>query len=456
MSENIIVNLEGMNIVVEGTEKLEKSKICIGIPLGKNVDSQFLRMLLARIREWTNIYDIEITTDAVMPLDLSRNNIVITAKKTNCDYLFFIDSDIIIRQGQLERLLSHNKNAITGVYYHKISPYSPLPRKKVAHGLYTPVEMDGEDLIEIDGVGMGCFLAKMDIFDHVPYPWFEFKYYQKDGKWYQLSEDLYFCQKLQDIGIKIYCDPLVQCAHVGTSIDEDMSYKYKEFRVDYLKESDMTALELSEFTGIPLDEVHYKWKIATELVAKEYKEFIKHNRDPKDFYKINKNYIFDLTGWHLTDRRIFDIELIKLIKEKYPFAKKILDFGSGCGQNSIYLARAGYHVTMTDYEGYTSQFARFRSHKRGLDIKFYDIEKLISDKFDIIIAFDIIEHIPDNEFEKTMELLKSLRNDRGKILTTISFGTQNGAHPMHYESSPKKLGIIEKLSNQNIIENLGT
>lgn len=444
MPEDMIVNVDGMNVVVQGMEKI---KVDIGIPAGKSIDAGFVKTIFDRLSEWTNKYAITISIDTTIPIDLSRNRIVEMAKKQKCDYLFFIDSDVLIEEGQLERLMSHDKDVVTGIYNMKIPPYYQLPRKRATEGLYTALELDGDQLVEIDGHGMGCALIKMSIFDKIPYPWFEFKYYEKDGKWEQTSEDLMFCQKLQDAGIKIYCDPLVQCAHIGTTVHIDLTKKYKEFRTTILKELDMTIEELKEFTGASSDEVHDKWRIATELVAKDYREFISQNhRDPKDFYKTNKNYIFDLTSYHMYKKRNSDINLVKSIKNDHPSARKILDFGSGCGQNAIELAEAGYDVSMADLDGYAAQFARFRTKKRGLNIKFYDIEMPINDKFDVILAFNTLDHIPDSEFEKTIYLLKSLKESGGKILITTSFGTQEGLYPMHYESSPEKLELIEKLT----------
>lgn len=449
-SEDVIVNIEGLDIVVTGLKKT--LKIGIGLSIGGDVSPEFLTMLFTRFIEWKKKYIVTILIDTVMPIDLSRNNVVDAAKQQNCDYLFFIDSDVLIEQGQLERLLSYEKDAITGVYYQKMPPYVPLPRRLVAESLYTPIEFEGNDIVEIDGTGMGCFLIKMDIFDKIHYPWFEFKYHKKDGKWGQLSEDLYLCQKIQSIGTKIYCDPTVECTHIGMSLTPEFSHIYREFRKDSKKERDITIAELSEFTCISQQDIYNKWNIATELIAKEYNEYMSQDHhNPKDFYKINKNYIFDLTNWHMHKRRGFDTDLVTSIKHNHHFTKKVLDFGSGCGQNAIEIAKEGYDVAITDYDSYTSQFARFRIKKRGLNIKFYDIEKPINDKFDIILAFDVIEHIPDNEFEKTIELLKSLRTDQGKILTTISFGTQGGIHPMHFEESPEKLKLIEELKEQNII-----
>ncbi len=440
MPEDVIVKIEGLDITVS------RPKIGIGLTVGRTINTEFFKMLLARFDEWSKTYFIAILIDSIIPIDLSRNNIVNLAKQNNCDYIFFIDSDVLIEEGHLERLLSHDKDVVSGIYYKKTPLYDPLPRRQVAENLYVHIEPEGSDIIEIDGTGLGCVLVKMSVFDKIHYPWFEFKYHNVHGKWDQLSEDLYFFQKLQNVGTKIYCDPIVQCSHIGSVTTPNLSKAYKNSRVLFSKEKDKIVTELSEFVGILPKDVYSRWQTPTESVAKEYKEFMNQDHhSPKDFYKTSKHYIFDLTGWHI-NRYKFDVDLVRSIKEEYPNAKKILDFGSGCGQNAIMLAEAGYDISMVDYEGYTSEFAKFRAKKRGLNIKCYDIEKPIDDKFDIILAFDVLEHIPDIEFEKTIYLLKTLKQNGGKILTTVSFGTQGGIHPMHYETSPEKVKMIETLN----------
>lgn len=441
MSGEIIVKVEGLDVIID------KPKIGIGLSIGGDVSAIFLKTLLERFIEWSTKYQVSVLIDPIIPLDLSRNNIVELAKKANCEYIFFVDSDVLIKEGQLDRLLSHNKDVVSGVYYKKGVFYEPLPRRRVSENLYIFIEPEGDNIIEIDGTGLGCLLVNIKVFDKIKYPWFEFKYININGKWSQLSEDLYFCQKLQNIGTKIYCDPTIQCSHIGSIVDPSLSHAYKNSRKSSLKEVDMTIAEISEFTGVSPGDIHNKWQNSTEPVAKEYKEFMKQDcHSQKDFYKISKEHIFYLTRWHMTERRSFDVDTCTSVKNKYPNAKKVLDYGSGCGQNAIIFAENGYEVSMTDYDGYTFDFAKFRSKKRGLNIKYYDIEKPIDDKFDIILAFEVLEHVPDEEFENTIQLLRSLRSDDGKILTTTSFGTQNGMYPMHYEESPEKLQLIETLN----------
>lgn len=435
MAGDVIINKEGMNIVVKDT----RIRIGLGLSMRNSINPEFLIMLLARLKEWTNRYIIIPIIDVCIPVDLSRNNVVENAKRENCDYLFFIDSDIIIKEGQLDKLLSHNKDIVTGVYYQRMLPHVPLPRRKVCNNLYISIELDGQDIVDIDGTGMGCVLIKMDIFDKLEYPWFEFKYDRDHGEWYQLSEDLNFCQKVQSIGTRIYCDPHVQCNHIGATVTPELANMYKEFRISHGKERDKTIVELSEFTGISTEDIYSKFVTITKVVAREYAQ------NPKDFYKTNKNYVLELINQHMTKKRGHDNDIVKYVKKIYPTNKKILDFGCGCGQNAIMLAEAGYNVSMTDLDGYTYDFAKFRTKKRGLNITSYDIEKPINEKFDVILVLEVLDHVPDDKFGETIELLKTLVTNGGEIIVSSNFGTFGGLYPMRYETSPEKERLIQEL-----------
>lgn len=447
-TNDLIVNIDGMNISVKGHRKV---RICVGIPVTGGISPEFFREMLLRMEEWSQTFDIVPVIETAIPHDEGRNRIAKAAIDYKCDYIFFIDSDTLIQKGQLEQLLSHGKDAISGISYMKALPYYSLIRKKIGYRLYNPIEPSSTELIRIDGAGFGCFLVKTDVFNKIEYPWFQFKYIKYEDRWRHIGEDLYFCDQLENAKIEIYCDPTVQCVHIGTHLTIDIANRYKDLRLSILNEVERSKKELSEFTGMSLEQTSDRCHISTDLVAEQYKQYIiEQCEDPKKFYKENKDYIFDLINWHVQQRIIFDMELVKDIKNKYPSAKKILDYGSGCGQNAIMLAEAGYDVYMADYEGYTSDFAKFRAKKRGLDIKCYDIEKPIDDKFDMILAFDVLEHVPDDQFKDTINRLKNLKQNGCKILTTVSFGNQNGAHPMHYESSPEKIELIKQLVDEQI------
>lgn len=445
MVKDLIVNIDGINVTVEGRRKI---RVCIGIPVSGGISPSFFRAMLLRMEEWSQTFDIVPVIETAVPIDEARNRIAKAAIENECDYTFYIDSDTLIQQGQLEKLISWEKDAITGISYMRGVPYYSLLRKKVGRRLYNPMEpeLSSKELINIDGAGFGCFLVKTAVFEKIEYPWFQFKYYKHQDRWRHIGEDLYFCELLKNVQIDIFCDPTVQCAHIGTDVTIDMAKKYKDIRLNILDEIVICKKELSEFTGLSSDDVTDKCYISKDLVVEEYKrDIIESGTDQVKFYRENKNYIFELISRHMQDRRIFDIELANNIKNKFPDAKKILDYGTGCGQNAIMLAEAGYDVAMADFEGYTYDFAKFRTKKRGLKIKCYDIEKPIDDKFDIILVFDVLEHVPDVQFRDVINRLKNMKHNGCKILTSIKFD-QNDI--MHHKSSPEKIELIKQLSEE--------
>jgi len=122
-TKDLIVNIDGMNISVKGHRKI---RICIGIPVSGGINATFFREMLLRMEEWSQTFDIIPVIETSVPHDESRNRITKAAIDYKCDYIFFIDSDTLIQKGQLEQLLSRDKDAITGISYMKVLPYYPL------------------------------------------------------------------------------------------------------------------------------------------------------------------------------------------------------------------------------------------------------------------------------------------------------------------------------------------
>ena len=65
--------------------------------------------------------------------------------------------------------------------------------------------------IEVKGGGLGIALIKVDIFHHLPYPYFKFVTYSNDTV---LSEDLYFCNLANGNGFNVKCNPDVKGNHI--------------------------------------------------------------------------------------------------------------------------------------------------------------------------------------------------------------------------------------------------
>jgi len=105
--------------------------------------------------------------------------------------------------------------------------------------------------------------------------------------------------------------------------------------------------------------------------------------------------------------------------------KKILDYGGGAGVMSIPLAQEGADVLLVDAEANALRTARYYAEKKLVTNNIRTIhseslpESLGKERFDVIIAKDVIEHIEDDR-----KFLKDLANcqDKGGVLL---LSTQN-------------------------------
>ncbi len=179
-----------------------------------------------------SIYDLDLTGiwatfDFVKGYDCAkaRNAIVKKALNSNVlpDYIFMVDSDIIVPKDALQNLTEDYPDAIFGVYPQKVKPsrseifdlqydgYMPVARWNISELKQTPA-----DRIQISGSGFGCALIKTKIFLEYPYPWFNYVSYD-DGNF--LSEDLYFCDKIKSRYIML-ADTRVLCKHIGKRVVE--------------------------------------------------------------------------------------------------------------------------------------------------------------------------------------------------------------------------------------------
>ena len=95
----------------------------------------------------------------------------------------------------------------------------------------------------------------------------------------------------------------------------------------------------------------------------------------------------------------------------------ILDLGCGGGLVSESLSRLGARVTGIDFVENNIRAAKLHAKKNKLHIKYYneDIENLlIKKKYDVIILFEILEHL--NDWKKLLYKIKKNLNKNGIII----------------------------------------
>ena len=124
----------------------------------------------------------------------------------------------------LEDIREKDLDMVTGLYFRRIPPYSPV--------LFDKLEINGveadwsefqsipEGLFEVGGCGFGCVLMKTDLFFDV-----QSKFGQMFTPIGRNGEDVAFCWRARQCGYKIWCDPEVLCGHVGYSIVDDKFFR---------------------------------------------------------------------------------------------------------------------------------------------------------------------------------------------------------------------------------------
>ncbi len=211
--------------------------------------------------------------------------------------------------------------------------------------------------------------------------------------------------------------------------------------------------DLMAFTGQSHEESLAKLMKGTQLIADEWRSWEAQGpmttERTEAFYKQTPNYFYDLGWWHLysDEKRQWDLKLVELVREKYK-PRTVLDFGCGTGNNSVMLARAGYEVTLADLDSKTLDFALSRMKRHDLPFKVWrtDTEPMPPlPSYDLILALDVLEHLPKPVLRDTVDKLLKLKGPNTKLLVEAPFG-RNSTHPMHEDADPEILAIIKKLN----------
>lgn len=191
-------------------------RILIAIPTNRNIEAQTFK----------SIYDLIIPDGYVADfqyfwgyqVDQVRNLIAHWTIQNGYDYLFAVDSDISFERDTLLKLLSHNRDIVSGIYIQRIPGTHIIEiMRKNPHGGVTHIDWNtikGQGLVPIDGCGFGCVLIKSEVFKAIPYP--HFLYHSAIDHKNTLSEDVHFCNQARDRGFTLWADASVICDHIGS------------------------------------------------------------------------------------------------------------------------------------------------------------------------------------------------------------------------------------------------
>jgi hypothetical protein len=192
-------------------------KLSILVPTRDMVHTHFAYSLtqLVRTTSESNV-DVYVFFDSSTILLNQRENLIKKAKEVNSDYVIWIDSDMMFPATTALRLLAHNKDIVGCNYMKRSKPLKPVAYTDLTNwDSFLPLEPKDE-LVKVEGVGMGCLLMKLNVFESISKPYFEFTYKEDSEDWY--GEDFNLLTKLREKGHEVLIDTVLSMdiKHVGT------------------------------------------------------------------------------------------------------------------------------------------------------------------------------------------------------------------------------------------------
>lgn len=171
MTEELVGYREGCSQYRNPAGKPYK-RVMVGIPMTGLLRSEWV---LARYSQvipcnWSQVEAIQ-WLNQYSPIDFTvadaRNYIASAAVEMGFEWLFFIDHDVILPPGVLLKLndLMRKKEypVWSGLYFTKSVPSEPLVYRGRGTGYFADWKMG--DLVEVDGVPMGCTLINVKLLE---------------------------------------------------------------------------------------------------------------------------------------------------------------------------------------------------------------------------------------------------------------------------------------------------
>jgi len=132
--------------------------------------------------------------------------------------------------------------------------------------------------------------------------------------------------------------------------------------------------------------------------------------------------------------------------------KRILDYGSGVGLDSLTMCKAGLAVTFFDLKRVRSKFANwlFEKKKCNTHMLHMNVEEFPSNVFDSVICVKVLEHVP-NPVKMIQDIYRCLKMG-GIALITESFEQINDRYLSHLSTNKRFVGkIFKMMENQGFV-----
>jgi len=201
-------------------EPPEEIRLAICVPCKDTLHSVFSHNLHSLLQyNWQKGIETKVFYNMGTLVCNQRESLVSAAKSWAATHILWLDSDMSFPFYTAYKLLDHKESVVAANYVRRQQPYKTVAYTQL-YKCDTVLTHTSEDplvkeLIEVEGIGMGCMLTDLRVFESEPAPWFEIKWdpLTKD----YLGEDFNFCTKARSKGFRVLVDDILsrQVQHLG-------------------------------------------------------------------------------------------------------------------------------------------------------------------------------------------------------------------------------------------------
>ena len=168
--------------------------------------------------------------DPVKNVVVNRNILRDYFLEGDFDYFFSLEQDVIAPKDVVDKLISHKKDVITGVYY---TLYRFQGQPAVRPLIWASVDGRPDDMrfmsteakkpgsYKIKACGLGCLMISRRVIEEV-----KFRYVENSG----IFDDIWFCKGVSEKGYEIWTDTSIQCDHdLNVKLKPNEKPKYLQF-----------------------------------------------------------------------------------------------------------------------------------------------------------------------------------------------------------------------------------
>lgn len=420
---------------------MPRPKIMIGVPgfagVHPKAQENFFALAFACGRRMPD-YDFLLKIVIKKEQFRARNNLVDLAIANGCDYLLMLDDDMLVSSDLVQKLLAHDKDVIGALYWQRGGSYNPVIIRDVPHedgsvgiDFYLPHDPIIRDpgLYEVDIIGGGCMLLKVDIFRKILPPYF----------WWEAQEgtDVAICRRLREAGVSVWIDTSIELGHIGEeTVVTSRTIPAYSHELGRIREQ--LFEDLMVYTGETAEGLQGALLSASHRAHRKDEWGVRDTWEKvRDFYiQPGLWKVLNLGYWNM---RSGDFTREYALTDMAQLARtpgRILDYGPGIGVCVIPLAHAGYHVTAVELAGApTLDFLRWRVDRHSLGDRVEILEFAdpypaghSPEPFDAALMISVMNHLW--EPYKSVQWVNAHLKQRGYLICDWQF-LHNDDEPQH-------------------------